>query len=347
MSKSGQPQQGAANASRVPDAAVCGPRDLAGVAALREVPVFAAAEMVPIEHETSERIVRTIVLAVPAAALALGAWLAWGGTLHWQDLLVLAITYTLTGLGITVGYHRLFTHRSFKTTRTVRALLAVLGSMAVEGPVIEWVATHRKHHRFSDHPGDPHSPHLGQASGWRGSLRGLGHAHFGWMFRGRDMANPARYAKDVLADRELRFISRTFPVWVLVGLAVPFGLGLALTGSVVGGLTGLLWGGAVRVFLVHHATFSINSLCHYFGRRPFSTGDESRNLAWLAPLAFGEAWHNNHHAFPTSARHGLGRWQLDPGGWVITSLERCNLAWAVIRISPARQRAKRASARAI
>ena len=150
-------------------------------------------------------------------------WLAWGGALHWQDLLVLAITYTLTGLGITVGYHRLFTHRSFKTTRTLRALFAVLGSMAVEGPVIEWVATHRKHHRFSDHPGDPHSPHLDRAPGWRGALRGLGHAHLGWMFRGKDMANPARYAKDLLADRDLRFISRTFPLWVAVGLAVPFG----------------------------------------------------------------------------------------------------------------------------
>ena len=185
-----------------------------------------------------------------------------GRTLHWQDLLVLAITYTLTGLGITVGYHRLFTHRSFKTTRALRALLAVLGSMAVEGPLIEWVATHRKHHRFSDQPGDPHSPHVDQAPGWRGALRGLGHAHVGWMFRGKDMANPARYAKDLLADRDLRFISRTFPLWVAVGLAVPFGLGVALTGSLVGGLTGLLWGGAVRIFLLHHATFSINSLCH-------------------------------------------------------------------------------------
>ena len=148
-----------------------------------------------------------------------GGWLAWGGTLHWHDLVVLAITYTLSGLGITVGFHRLFTHRSFKTTRGVRALLAVLGSMAVEGPVIEWVATHRKHHRFSDAEGDPHSPHVDQAPGWRGALRGLAHAHVGWMFRGKDMANPARYAKDLLADRDLRFISRTFPLWVAVGMA--------------------------------------------------------------------------------------------------------------------------------
>jgi stearoyl-CoA desaturase (delta-9 desaturase) len=300
-----------------------------------------AADMVPIEHQTLDRVIRTLVFALPPAALCVAAWLAWGGSLHWQDLLVLTITYALTGLGITVGFHRLFTHRSFKTTRVTRALLAVLGSMAVEGPVIEWVATHRKHHRFSDHPGDPHSPHLDDAPGWRGALRGLAHAHVGWMFRGKDMANPARYAKDLLADRDLRFISRTFPLWVAVGLAIPFGLGVALTGSAVGGLSAMLWGGAVRIFLLHHATFSINSLCHSFGRRPFSTDDQSRNLAWLAPLAFGEAWHNNHHAFPTSARHGLGRGQVDPGAWLIAALERCHLAWDVVRISPVRQQAKR------
>ena len=307
-------------------------------------PARGAAETVPIEHETFDRIVRTLAFGVPPVALAVAGWLAWGGTLHWQDLLVLAITYTLTGLGITVGYHRLFTHRSFRTGRTVRALLAVCGSMAVEGPVIEWVATHRKHHRFSDHNGDPHSPHVDQAPGWRGTLRGLAHAHVGWMFRGKDMANPRRYAKDLLADRDLRFISRTFPLWVAVGLALPFGLGIALTGSIAGGLTGLLWGGAVRVLLLHHVTFSINSLCHVFGRRPFVTVDQSRNLAWLAPVAFGEAWHYNHHAFPTSARHGLRRSELDPGAWLISGLERCHLAWDVVRITPGRQQAKRGSA---
>jgi stearoyl-CoA desaturase (delta-9 desaturase) len=301
------------------------------------------AETIPITNETSERVVRIVVIGLPPAALLVGGWLAWGGSLHWHDLLVLGITYTLTGLGITTGFHRLFTHRSVKTTRAVRALLAVLGSMAVEGPAIEWVATHRMHHRYSDHAGDPHSPHVDNAPGWRGALRGLGHAHVGWMFRGKDMANPRRYAKDLLADRDLRFISRTFPLWAVLGLALPFGLGVALTGSVAGGLTGLLWGGAVRVLILHHATFCINSLCHFFGRRPFATGDESRNLAWLAPIAFGEAWHNNHHAFPTSARHGLGRWQVDPGAWFISALERCHLAWDVVRISPARQQAKRYS----
>jgi stearoyl-CoA desaturase (delta-9 desaturase) len=319
-------------------------REIGALDSLHRAPAAGTAEMVPIVHETTDRVVRTLVFALPPAALVVAGWLAWGGALNWQDLLVLAITYALTGVGITVGYHRLFTHRSFKTTRSVRALLAVLGSMAVEGPLLEWVATHRKHHRFSDHPGDPHSPHVDDAPGWRGTMRGLWHAHVGWMLRGRDRANPARYAKDLLSDRDLDLISRTFPVWVGVGLAIPFGLGVALTGTIVGGLTAMLWGGAVRIFLLHHATFSINSLCHSFGRRPFATGDQSRNLAWLAPLAFGEAWHNNHHAFPTSARHGLGRWQLDPGAWFIVVLERLHLASDVIRISPARQRAKRDSA---
>jgi stearoyl-CoA desaturase (Delta-9 desaturase) len=298
------------------------------------------AEMVDIEHEGYERFVRVVFTAGPLAALGWAGWLAWGGSLHWHDLLVLVITYLLTGLGVTVGYHRLFTHRSFQTTRAVRSVFAVLGSMAIEGPVIEWVSTHRKHHAFSDRPGDPHSPHLDHAPGWRGALRGLGHAHLGWIFRGQDIANPRRYARDLLADRDLRLISATFPAWVLASLTLPFGLGVALTGSLVGGLTGLLWGGAVRIFLIHHTTFSINSLCHFFGRRPFATGDESRNLAWLAPITLGEAWHNNHHAFPTSARHGLGRWQLDPSAWLIAGMERCGLAWDVVRIAPERQRAK-------
>ena len=200
------------------------------------------------------------------------------------------------------------------------------------------------HRSLDRHRAEHGQEHSNRAPGWRGALRGLGHAHVGWMFRGKDRANPCRYAKDLLADGDLRFISRTFPLWVAAGLALPFGLGVALTGTVEGGLTGLLWGGAVRIFLLHHATFSINSLCHFYGRRPFATGDHSRNLAWLAPIAFGEAWHNNHHAFPTSARHGLGRWQLDPSAWLITALERCHLAWDVIRISPARQHAKRGRA---
>jgi stearoyl-CoA desaturase (delta-9 desaturase) len=214
--------------------------------------------------------------------------------------------------------------------------------VAVEGPVIEWVAYHRRHHAFSDRAGDPHSPHLDHGSGVKGALRGLFHAHLGWVLFSDEPAQEDRYAPDLLTDRALRLIDRTFILWVAVGLAFAFGLGVALTGTVVGGLTGLLWGGAVRIFVLHHVTFSINSLCHFFGRRDFETDDESRNLRWLVPLSFGEAWHNNHHAFPTSAAHGLTRWQFDPSKLLIYGMERIGLAWDVVRINPERRAAKAA-----
>jgi len=313
--------------------------------ALREQPAGTALELpdaagAPVRSrasETADLVANLVVTTVPVGLLGLAAWLAWGGALHWPDLVVLAVTYLLTGLGVTVGFHRLFTHRSFKTSAPMRAVLAALGSAAIEGPVIEWVANHRKHHHFSDQPGDPHSPHVDHGVGLRGALRGLFHAHLGWIFSGNELADEERYAKDLLADPVVRMIDRTFVIWVLAGLAFPFALGLTLTGSIVGGLTGLLWGGAVRIFFLHHATFSINSLCHTFGRRRFATGDQSRNLLWLALPTLGEAWHNNHHAFPTSARHGLRWWQLDPSAWCIAALERCGLAWDVVRITPERE----------
>jgi len=292
------------------------------------------------EHATVDRVANLVVTILPLALLGVAMWQLWGGALRWADLVVLAITYTLTGVGITVGFHRMLTHRSFKTSAPLRALLAALGSAAIEGPVIEWVSNHRQHHQYSDQPGDPHSPHVDHGSGWSGALRGLFHAHVGWIYAGGALADEARYAKDLLADPVVRFIDRTFVVWVLAGLAFPFALGYALTGSLVGGLTGLLWGGAMRILFLHHATFSINSLCHFFGRRGYETHDQSRNNVWLALPTLGEAWHNNHHAFPTSARHGLHWWQLDPSGWLIAALERAGLVWDVVRIAPERRLAK-------
>jgi stearoyl-CoA desaturase (delta-9 desaturase) len=294
--------------------------------------------------DVADRVANLAATLVPLGLVGLAAWRAWGGALRWPDLISLAVAYLLTGLGVTVGFHRLLTHRSFKTSAPMRALLAALGSMAVEGPVIEWVANHRKHHRFSDQPGDPHSPHVDRPSGLRGALTGLYHAHVGWILGGEALADREHYAKDLLADPVIDFIDRTFLVWVLAGLALPFGLGVALTGSLAGGLTALLWGGAVRIFLLHHATFSINSLCHFFGRRRFDTADESRNLLWLALPTLGEAWHNNHHAFPTSARHGLRWWQVDPSAWLIAGMERTGLVWDVVKISRERELAKAAGA---
>jgi stearoyl-CoA desaturase (delta-9 desaturase) len=297
-------------------------------------------EVQPVEHELRDRIVTGLVTVLPVLALVVAGWQAWDGLLRPGDLVVFAVMYMLTGLGVTVGFHRLFTHRSFKARRPVRAVLAVLGSAAIEGPVISWVADHRKHHAYSDRPGDPHSPHVDHGVGWRGALRGFVHAHVGWLFLHDQRGARARYAPDLLADPAIRFVDRTFIVWAVAGLAAAFALGAAIGGSVAAGLTGLLWGGAVRLFVLHHMTYSINSICHVFGRRAFNTTDESRNVFWLALPTFGEAWHNNHHAFPTSARHGLGRWQLDPSALVIRALAACGLAWDVVTVSPDRQRRK-------
>jgi stearoyl-CoA desaturase (Delta-9 desaturase) len=294
----------------------------------------------PAEHETLDRIITGLVTVLPILFLGVAAWQLWNKALHWHDLTVFAIVYVATGLGITVGFHRLFTHRSFKTSPWMRGVFAALGSAAIEGPVISWVADHRKHHAFSDEEGDPHSPHVGHGGGWRGAFKGFFHAHVGWLFIHTQRGSKPRFAPDLLKDPVVRFVDRTFILWAVIGLAVPFGLGVAIGGTIVAGLTGLLWGGAVRIFVLHHVTYSINSLCHMFGRRSFETTDESRNLAWLAPFSFGEAWHNNHHAFPTSAVHGLRRWQVDPGALVIAALERVGLAWDVIRPRPEKIAAK-------
>jgi stearoyl-CoA desaturase (Delta-9 desaturase) len=208
--------------------------------------------------------------------------------------------------------------------------------------VISWVADHRKHHAFADREGDPHSPHVDHGGGLRGALRGLAHAHVGWLFIHTHRGAKARYAPDLMRDPLIRFIDRTFLVWAIGGLGAAFALGYAIGGTLDAALTGLLWGGGVRMLVVHHVTYSINSLCHYFGSRRFDTADQSRNLALLAPVTFGEAWHNNHHAFPTSAAHGLRWWEIDISAAVIRVLERTGLAWDVVRVAPERQTAKAA-----
>lgn len=299
-------------------------------------------EVRPVSMPLVDRVASGVITGLPPLMVLIGMYFGWTAhMLVWQDLLVLAIMYCGIGAGVTVGFHRLLTHRSFRTYAPLRALWAILGSMAAEGPVIDWVATHRKHHQYSDEQGDPHSPHNHDRSGWRGELRGLAHAHLGWVFSDMEVADERRYAKDLLADPWVRIVDRTFVVWVIAGLGVAFGLGVALTGTVDGGLSALLWGGAARIFFVHHATFSINSLCHYFGKQAYDTGDESRNLAWLAIPTWGEAWHNNHHAFPTSYRHGLERWQIDPSAVMIRAMELTGLAWDVVRVDPARSARKR------
>jgi stearoyl-CoA desaturase (delta-9 desaturase) len=297
-------------------------------------------EVQPVANETADRIATGTITALPFVALGIVCWQVWSDLLRWSDVAVFLIMYVLTGLGVTVGFHRHLTHRSFKTSRPLRGLLAILGSVAIEGPVISWVADHRKHHTYSDQEGDPHSPHVGHDGGFRGALKGLAYAHVGWLFIHTHRGNKEGYARDLIDDPVVSFVDRTFLVWAIGGFVAAFGLGYAIGGTLDAALTGLLWGAGVRMLVVHHVTYSINSLCHFFGRRRFDTGDESRNLFWLALPTFGESWHNNHHAFPTSAEHGMRRWEIDPSALVIRGLERLGLVWDVVRIDPERQARK-------
>jgi stearoyl-CoA desaturase (Delta-9 desaturase) len=289
----------------------------------------------------AHKIANLIGVSVPPIGLIAAIVLLWNRAIGPFELALMVSLYVVTCLGVTLGYHRMFTHRAFESSRVFRAIIAVLGSMAVEGSVITWVADHRKHHTFTDQEGDPHSPHLAGPGFW-GAIKGLWHAHVGWLFETVGTADRERFAADLLRDRVLRVIDKLFFVWVVLSFAIPFALGWVIGGGLGAALTALLWGGLVRVFLLHHVTWSINSVCHFFGRKRFAIEDESRNVFWLAPLSMGEAWHHNHHAFPTSAFHGLSRWErvADPTGLLISLLEKLGIIWNVVRISPERQKAK-------
>ena len=289
----------------------------------------------------AQRNTNLAAVIIPLLAFIAAIVLLWNKVVGWTDLGLLAVLYVLTGLGITVGFHRMLTHRSFQAAPWLERTFAVLGSLAVQGSVIQWVSDHRKHHAHTDEEGDPHSPHAGFAGGGvRGTLRGLFHAHVGWILTEEGGAARAKYAKDLVEDRGMKRISDNFHWLVLVSLLIPAVGGFVLTGgSWKGAATGLLWGGLVRIFLLHHVTWSINSICHFVGRRRFAVDDHSTNVFWLALPSFGEAWHHNHHTFPRSAQHGLARWErfMDPSAGVIWTLEKLGLAWNVVRITPERQ----------
>jgi stearoyl-CoA desaturase (delta-9 desaturase) len=255
----------------------------------------------------------TIVI-VPFLGTVLAICSLWQRAINLSDLVLLGTMYTLTAFGIAIGYHRMLTHRSFQAHPVVRSISLILGSMAIEAPPIEWAATHIKHHAQSDREGDPHSP-----------MEGIFHAHMGWLFKDR-FADPQQYCRHLMKDPIVVFINRTFLLWVALSLLIPF---------VIGGWTGFLWGALVRIFIGHHVTFSVNSICHTFGKREFETNDRSRNEWIVGLLGFGEGWHNNHHAFPRSAFHGLRWWQVDFSGYLIRLLERLGLVHNVYRISPA------------
>ncbi|MEV4097226.1 acyl-CoA desaturase [Streptosporangium saharense] len=280
----------------------------------------------PTHHAGQEALTVAIVVA-PFVALGVGIWLAWGNGITLTDLLLAVVLYVVTGLGVTVGFHRLLTHGSFTARPWLRVVLAVAGSMGFQGNLIGWVAVHRRHHAFTDRPGDPHSPyrygaHLG------GQLRGLAHAHLGWLFSGESVS-AERYAPDLLHnDPAMLRVSRAFPALCAISLVLPFAAGWAISGTLYGGLTAFIWAGLVRIALLQHVTWSVNSLCHMFGERPYRTRrhDRSTDLWPLALLSFGESWHNGHHSQPTCARHGRGPHQIDPSAALIRLFER--LGWA-------------------
>jgi stearoyl-CoA desaturase (delta-9 desaturase) len=294
----------------------------------------------------AERNVNLIAVVLPFVAFLASIVLLWNKLVGVTDLVAFAVMYLVAGFGVTVGFHRLLTHRAFQMRRPLEYAFAIAGSMSVQGPVIDWVADHRKHHAHTDVEGDPHSPHVQFADGWRGALQGLFHAHMGWLFVNHGRAQRRRYATDLVEDRGMRLISARFHWWVGLGLLIPFLIGfIASGGSLRAGATAFLWGGLVRIFLQHHVTWSINSVCHFFGRRRFDIDDHSTNVLWLAIPSLGEAWHHNHHAFPRSARHGLRWWEIDLSALLISLLEKLGLARNVTRIAPERQRQKLATAK--
>jgi stearoyl-CoA desaturase (delta-9 desaturase) len=294
----------------------------------------------PAHHRAAEAVTAAIVF-LPVVALVLASVRVLGHDVHARDLVLAVIMYAVTGHGITVGFHRLFAHRSFRAPRAVRAVLAVAGSMAFEGPLIGWVADHRRHHAYTDTKLDPHSPHR-YGDGAPARLGGLWHAHVGWLFE-HNPTSRNRFARDLVLDRNLVLIDRLFPLWCVFSLAIPFGVGWLLGGTLAAAASALLWGGAVRICVLHHVTWSVNSLCHTFGRTPYRTHDMSTNLSALAVLSMGESFHNTHHAFPNSARHGLDAGELDSSAALIGWLERRGWASQVRRPTPDEQCTRRRS----
>jgi stearoyl-CoA desaturase (delta-9 desaturase) len=275
------------------------------------------------------QVVTLVAVIVPPLGVLAAMGVLWDVAFHPSDLALMVAMYVMCAFGITIGFHRYFTHRGFQTRAPVKALLAILGCMTMQGPLTQWVTDHRKHHAFSDHEGDPHSP-VGHGDGVRGAVKGFVHAHVGWMFTNMGMEQGRAYGKDLYDDTLVRTIDRMYLVWVAATLGIPFAIGYALGGgSVARGVEAMLWGGLVRIFLFQHATFSVNSLCHMFGKQPYRARDESRNNWFVAALVFGEGWHNNHHAFPASARHGLSRFQVDISWWIIRGMEKLRLVWDV------------------
>ncbi|WP_017627068.1 acyl-CoA desaturase [Nocardiopsis chromatogenes] len=282
-------------------------------------------ELDPEGTSRAQRFTVFLFVLVPLLALVAAVPFAWGWGLSPLDVGIGAAFYLVSGLGITVGFHRHFTHGSFKANRPLRIALAVAGSLAIEGSVIKWVADHRRHHKYADAEGDPHSPWR-FGDDWRSVAKGLFYAHMAWMFLSEEKTSPKRFAPDLLKDKDIVRVDRLFIPLVLFSLFAPAAIGGLVTMSWWGAFTAFFWAGLVRVALLHHVTWSINSICHTIGEENFEVRDRSRNVWWLAIPSFGESWHNLHHADPTCARHGVLKGQVDISARIIWAFEK--LGWA-------------------
>ncbi len=295
--------------------------DMRGLLRLRPVQEAGSILSMQSTEDVWHKVKLTMLVVIPFLATLAAMVLLWRRYIFPLDLVLLAVFYAISLFGITIGYHRMLTHDGFRAPAWLRALILICGCTSFETDPATWAAMHIKHHAHSDEEDDPHSP-----------LHGFWHSHMGWLFVEKNYLDARTYAPHLLNDPVVRFVSQTWLVWAFLSLIVP---------GVIGGWTGFLWGGLVRLFLVSHVTYSVNSICHTFGRRHFETADESRNEWIVGLLAFGEGWHNNHHAFPRNAFHGMRWWQVDLAGLIIRAFERLGLAWDVQRVSPDTEHAQR------
>ncbi len=265
-----------------------------------------------LEKSPLEKFVVLLIVVLPFLGTIYAMVMLWQQYVDWLDVTLMIVFYIISGLGITIGFHRMLTHKSFETSRPLKALFLIMGCMALEGDPTSWASTHIQHHAHSDDDDDPHSP-----------LEGLWHSHIGWLFSHKH--NIEMYGKWLTKDPTIVWVTKTWYIWAALGIVIP---------TLIAGWSGLIWGGLVRIFLTHHITWSVNSICHTFGRRDYNTRDASRNNFIVGLLAFGEGWHNNHHAFPRSAFHGLRWWQIDVSAYIIRGLEKLGLVWNVHRVKP-------------
>jgi stearoyl-CoA desaturase (Delta-9 desaturase) len=306
-------------------------------------PSGARPDLEPEQESIASRILIAVFVAVPLLAVLAAAPLAWGWGLGWHDILLAVVFYEVSGLGIAMGFHRYFTHGSFKANRPFKIALAVAGTLAIEGPVLTWVADHRRHHKYSDKEGDPHSPWR-FGSDWKALVKGLYYAHIGWLFE-RSKTSQEKFVPDLMADSDVSRISGWFTALTVVSLLAPAAIGGLWSWSLAGALTAFFWASLVRVSLLHHVTWSINSICHTFGKKEFDARDKSRNVNWLAVLSFGESWHNLHHADPTCARHGALKGQIDIAARLIWLAEKLGWVYDVRWPDEARLNGKRTGSR--